>query len=490
MRQPIGASDQPFCAGEPVATHSFRELWIWQGKVSRQTYALVGTIGFALKLGLDHLIAGRVFGYTSTWYFLYYSAPLGPHGRPQDINRGQSQYLLTMFAVAVPFIWLGLAMTVKRLRDAGQPVWLAILFFIPFVNFLLFAILCCLPPRERGLTEEAEPWPHQRGLAPFIPRSQFGSALLAIALSAFIGLFFAVIGSSVVQTYGWSLFVGLPFCMAMFAVLLHSYHGPRSYGACMSVAILPIALLGALLLLIAAEGLICILMAAPIGLVLSWFGGSCGYCIQAVYWSRRQSGAIMSVVLVLLPVSFGAERASNLQPPHYVVRSAIDVNAPPQVVWQQVVTFAEIAPPDELLFRSGIAYPIRAEITGSGVGAVRHCIFSTGAFTEPIEIWDEPRLLKFGVTATPAPLNELTPYGHIEPHHLHGYFTSEEGQFLLTRLANGGTRLEGTTRYRDAIWPAAYWRLWSDYIIHRINMRVLTHIQKQAEAVSSAGMQK
>jgi hypothetical protein len=94
------------------------------------------------------------------------------------------------------------------------------------------------------------------------------------------------------------------------------------------------------------------------------------------------------------------------------------------------------------------------------------------------------------VTASPPPLNELTPYGHIEPHHLHGYFASEEGQFLLTPLANGGTRLEGTTRYRNAIWPATYWRLWSDYIIHRIHLRVLTHIQRQAEAANRTGMQR
>ena len=469
---------------------NFRELWAWQGRVSRKQYALVGAIAFALKLGLDRLIASKLFGYTWNWYFLYYSAPLGPHGRPQDVTQGQWKYLLTMLAVALPFIWLGVAMSVKRLRDAAQPVWLATLFFVPFINFLFFAALCFLPSQQAPATEEAAPWPHQPGLGRLIPRSQLGSALLAIALSVVIGLLFALLSTSVINAYGWSLFAGLPFCTGMFAVLLHSYHAPRSYGTCMSVALLPIAIVGVLLMLVAVEGLICILMAAPMGLVLSWFGGSCGYCIQALYWNRRQTGMIISVVFMFLPASFGAERAANLQPPQYVVRSAIDVKAPPPVVWQQVVTFAEIGPPSELLFRSGIAYPIRAEITGQGVGAIRSCVFSTGAFIEPIQIWNEPRLLKFGVTTTPAPLNELTPYGHIEPHHLHGYFESEEGQFLLTPLANGGTRLEGTTRYRNAIWPAAYWRLWSDYIIHRIHMRVLTHIQEHAEAVVARGMRQ
>ena len=96
-------------------------------------------------------------------------------------------------------------------------------------------------------------------------------------------------------------------------------------------------------------------------------------------------------------------------------------------------------------------------------------------------MWDEPRLLKFGVTANPAPLDELTPYGHIDPLHLHGYFVSEKGQFLLTALPGGRTRVEGTTWYQHTMWPAAYWHLWSDYIIHRIHLRVLEHIREGVE---------
>lgn len=31
------------------------------------------------------------------------------------------------------------------------------------------------------------------------------------------------------------------------------------------------------------------------------------------------------------------------------------------------------------------------------------------------------------------------------------------------------------------MWPAEYWQLWSDAIIHRIHLRVLTHIKRLAE---------
>jgi hypothetical protein len=175
------------------------------------------------------------------------------------------------------------------------------------------------------------------------------------------------------------------------------------------------------------------------------------------------------------------EHVAALTPPVYVVRTTIDIQASPEKVWKRVVSFSEIPPPTEWMFRTGIAYPIRAGIQGTGVGAERLCVFSTGAFVEPIEVWDEPRSLKFSVTSNPAPMEEWTPYSHVEPAHLHGFLVSNGGQFLLTPLPNGGTRLEGITWYRHSLWPTAYWRLWSDAIIHQIHSRVLRHIREEAE---------
>jgi hypothetical protein len=163
----------------------------------------------------------------------------------------------------------------------------------------------------------------------------------------------------------------------------------------------------------------------------------------------------------------------------------VDVNASPEIVWQKLIAFSEIAPPTELLFRSGVAYPIRAEISGVGPGAIRHCVFSSGEFVEPIVIWDEPRLLKFKVTQTPAPLHELSFYETVQPPHLYGYFISHQGQFLLTALPGGKTHLEGTTWYSHGLWPEAYWHLWSDFVLHRIHLRVLRHIQQEAENVAA-----
>lgn len=154
-------------------------------------------------------------------------------------------------------------------------------------------------------------------------------------------------------------------------------------------------------------------------------------------------------------------------------------------MWRQVVAFSELPPAKEFVFRAGIAYPVRATLAGSGVGAVRRCEFSTGPFVEPITVWDENRHLAFDVVAQPHPMHELSPYRAIQPPHFDGFFHSERGEFRLSALPGGGTRLEGTTWYTQQLWPAAYWQVWSDYLLHAIHGRVLEHIRQEAERVGS-----
>ena len=58
---------------------------------------------------------------------------------------------------------------------------------------------------------------------------------------------------------------------------------------------------------------------------------------------------------------------------------------------------------------------------------------------------------------------------------------SQMGEFRLEALPNGRTRLIGTTWYKHHLWPAPYWAVFSDAIIHRIHLRVLEHIKRLSE---------
>jgi hypothetical protein len=226
--------------------------------------------------------------------------------------------------------------------------------------------------------------------------------------------------------------------------------------------------------------LICIIMAAPIVAVLVFAGAIVGYIIQARPWLTNHSLGLALAVGLALPALMAAESACEPEPELRAVRTEVIINAAPEQVWQHVISFPPLPEPEEWIFRCGIAYPERAEIHGAGVGAVRHCIFSTGVFVEPIEVWDAPRLLRFEVTEQPEPMREWSPYA-IHPPHLDHYLVSRRGQFLIEALPDGRTRLEGTTWYSNRMWPAWYWHQWSDHIIHTIHRRVLRHIQNLAE---------
>jgi len=220
-------------------------------------------------------------------------------------------------------------------------------------------------------------------------------------------------------------------------------------------------------------------MALPLAIPLALVGSLVAR--QTTRFDPRGSTAMF--MLLALPLTAAIEPATGRQ--LHEVRSAVVIDARPDAVWPQVIAFPEIPSPTEWLFRAGIAYPIRARIEGSGVGAVRYCIFSTGAFVEPITRWDAGHRLSFDVAAEPAPMRELSPYD-LSPRHLHGYLRAQRGEFRLIDLGDGRTRLEGSTWYQLEMAPEAYWQMFTDTLIHRIHQRVLDHIKHEVESKSSA----
>lgn len=453
------------------------DLWRWDGAVDRGPYVIFGITLFALKHNIDRIVSAVVFN--RPWSLFNYMVP--GEAVVTDIPNEKVTFYATLLALAIPFIYTGVVLTLRRLRSAGLPVVLVVLFFLPLINLFFFILLAVLPPKP---TENI--WPRDSRFSNYlgrlIPRGALGAALMSQLLLIPFGLLACLLSITFLKEYGWGLFVGLPFALGMGAVLIYGYHERRSFGSCLLVQTLSIGFFGLALFALAIEGIICLMMAAPIGWVLSFMGGLVGYVIQARPWTQQHAAKALSAILFLTPFLMGAEYLAPPEYPLIAVKTAIIIDAPPEVVWKHVVSFAELPEPDSWLFKAGIAYPMRAEIHGEGVGAVRYCIFSTGPFVEPITVWDEPRLLKFSVTQQPRSMNELSIYANIDAPHIDDYLKSEGGQFLLEHLPDGKTRLEGTTWYRHRIWPAAYWRVWSDIIIHRIHMRVLRHIQKLSQS--------
>ena len=437
-----------------------RWLFTWEGTVTRAQYFIAGALLLALKYAIDSTIAARLGIPWKPWiYFVPHSA--------EWLRRPQMFYL---WGIAIPFFLTGIALTVRRLRSAAIPVTASVLFFVPALNLALFLALCLIPEKDLTLRKRGS--------------DDSGAAVAAMVIAAVLALGAAIFGGTLLAQYGWGLFLGAPFLAGFAAAWIFNARQMHTWSATLSVASGTILIAGLLILALAYEGLVCLVMALPLALPFAWAGARLAYALQKA--SRRPPAPTLAAGMLLLPLLMLGEHALGPQPPLQSVTTSVVIQASPELVWRNVLAFAPLPPPRGVLFRAGIAYPTSAQIDGSGVGAVRYCRFSTGDFVEPITAWLPSRLLAFDVASQPPSLHELSPWEIHPPHLGRDYMRSRRGQFHLIALPGGSTRLEGTTWYQNYFWPQPYWRLWSDYIVHRIHLRVLEQVKRQAEREASA----
>lgn len=301
----------------------------------------------------------------------------------------------------------------------------------------------------------------------------------ACVVPALVGFGLAAISVRGFEFYGWSLFLGVPMVVCFLSAFCTSFRREVSFGTAYWTSIVSLVLVCGLTLLSGLDGLICLVMALPLAMILGLAGAFFGRALGSACRGGARSALPVTLVLVF-PLLVGFDRATRPPLPMRTVSTGVFIHSPIDRVWRTVIAFPRITEPLRGLFRFGIAYPIEAHIDGVGVGAVRHCVFSTGSFVEPITAWQEPNLLAFDVSSSPPPMEELTIYEHLDTPHLHGHMISHRGQFQLKQVGDQ-VLLEGTTWFTHSLSPQWYWGPISDYIIHSIHGRVLNHIKHTAE---------
>jgi uncharacterized membrane protein YhaH (DUF805 family) len=446
------------------------DLFRFDGRVTRGQYVAAGAVLLAVKYPIDYGIS-HAFG--QPWNPLMY---LSPRLSPLFRFGADPRYWVALLLVALPFLWMGLSLTARRLRDVGaHPFW-AGLFLLPFLHFVLFATLAFAPSQPVA----AEPPPGQGGpfrqgaaaplgapprlLTRMIPRTPGLAYLFAFGTSLGAALVAYVLTAQVSQVFGTMLFVALPFGMTFWLAFCMTYHQPTLafwrawlYGC----SVILVALV--LLIAVAFEGVACVVMASPILAALSLPGSWLGWRVAR---DRRIGERLAPVVVLLVPLLLGADLVRGHPPATLAVTSRVVVHAPRERVWDRVIAFPPIDTPPAPIFAL-VAMPIEARIDGHDPGATRRCIFTNGEFVEPIKVWDAPRELRFGVQRQPENISE--------------YAEIEGGRFLLSDNGDGTTTLEGTTWYRLKVFPTAYWSAWAGVFLHSIHMRVLEHIARISE---------
>ncbi|HKO92796.1 MAG TPA: SRPBCC family protein [Polyangiaceae bacterium] len=454
-------------------------LFGFRQAVPRRTYLRVGLLLFALKYSVDLALTAAFAAHPLNP--LAYANPLLSQ-RLAAIQPYPAWLPMLLLVWALPFIWVGVSMSARRAVHAGQQPWLSLLFFVPILNYLLIALLCAAPqrPRHPALTgsPNAPPGSAEAENSAESALARLRMAALSVIVAAGFGAFAAVFSVFGATGYGLGLFVGAPFVLGVIAGFLFNRSVRHSESATIAVSALSVSLAGGMLLLLSLEGLMCLTMAAGLAYPLAIMGALLG---RALARGQQPSGSALSMVVawpLLTAIPWDAAEPF----PVTAIQSSVEINAPPERVWPNVIGFSPLPPPSEWLMQIGVACPLSARIVGEGVGAVRYCEFTTGAFVEPITAWDPPYRLAFDVTAQPPSMREWSPYEIVHAPHLHNGIQSLRGEFKLTRLPGNRTRLEGTTWYRLNMAPHLYWSLYSDYAIHVIHHRVLSHIGGLSEA--------
>jgi uncharacterized membrane protein YhaH (DUF805 family) len=457
----------------------------FRGQIGRLPYALwsIGIFVSQYVLALGALAAyvsdlpDPVTGLPALWPSnnpLFYVTPLR-----LVALRGTPDLVLLLVLGYVLIVACALAaLSFRRAANAGISEWIAVAAIAPVVQIPVILALCLAPPR-----------PAAQDPARIDAREMSEAAWRAAVQGLIAGLGLTVasvaVGALVFGAYGYGMFLVAPFLIGAMAAYLGNRRRDIGSARTLSLVIGATTLGGLALLGLALEGIVCLVLAAPLGFAMAWLGGELGRAIAVQ--TRRPPRQTLPAVAVL-PLVFVVE-AVMAAATRFDTTETIVVNAPPQRAWNAIVNMDPLDEPPALPFRLGIAYPLRGEIIGEGVGAVRRGEFSTGTAIERITEWIPERKLAFVVVRDVPGMREISPYQHVHAPHVAGYFLTTDTSFELALLPDGRTLIIERTSHALKLDPVFYWLPMARYVVHANNARVLAHIKRQSEreAQASAG---
>jgi uncharacterized membrane protein YhaH (DUF805 family) len=445
----------------------------FKGRIGRAPYA-AWSVAIFLSQYLIPLYTGQLRR-LNDWSYLIPHRALYTVGT--DVGLVQAVGAVYLLIVA----WALCALAFRRANDANVGGWVAAFTITPVLQIVVILVLCFEPSEpERDVLRcfgPSEPDRERETTVTHAGTLVWASAAQGVLAGVALTLAAVALGTLVFGTYSSALFLGTPFVIGAICAYIANYRADIG-GRQTAWAVMLAVLLGSLMLVaFALEGAVCIVLAAPLGLGMALLGGVLGRAMALQ--ARRPAGQTLPCI-ALLPLMFSVE---TVLPPvaQFNTEQTISVAAPPEVVWRSILSTEPIEGPLALPFRLGVAYPLRGEVRGEGVGAERIGEFSTGTAIERVTEWVPNRKLAFVVVRDIPGMRELSPYEHVHAPHVIGYFHTTYTSFELIRRSDGGTDIVERTSHELRLDPVPYWLPMTRWIVHQNNARVLQHIRSHAE---------
>ncbi|WP_405598496.1 MULTISPECIES: hypothetical protein [unclassified Pseudoalteromonas] len=229
------------------------------------------------------------------------------------------------------------------------------------------------------------------------------------------------------------------------------------------------------------EGSICVAMALPAFMFFASLGGVlAGFTRRKI--SQKSNATLLSITLLplaLSPIELNFLHLSKT----YEVTNSITINAPINIVWQQLTNVSHIEPqeiPFSLTRFIGVPRPLEANMNASGVGAIRTSTWQKGVvFKEIITDWQPNKQMLYKFEINP----DLIPDNALDKHVKLGgeYFSPLNGGYRLSEDKSGNTILALTTKVQDNTNFGVYSRIWGEVIFQDFHHSLLTLMKNRAE---------
>ena len=275
----------------------------------------------------------------------------------------------------------------------------------------------------------------------------------------------------------WAFIFGVPMVMGILAVIWQAEE--PSWTSAFVLGWVPtfFTIVGALML--AWEGIICIVVWVPIAFLCASVGGLAGKVAWRLWESRRTLGLLAAA----LPVVFAPIENQFPDPVlPQTVHDAIEIEADAATVWREIREVAPIRPEEldgSLAYRLGFPRPIEARLVGEGVGSVRHATFEGGVtFVERVTEWEEGAALAFTIDASAVPSTTFDQHVAVGGR----YFDVLMGRYEIEEVGPGRDVLHLTSEQRLSTRVNAYTQLWTDRFMSDIQSTILEVVKARAEA--------
>ncbi len=165
---------------------------------------------------------------------------------------------------------------------------------------------------------------------------------------------------------------------------------------------------------------------------------------------------------------------------HRIVENEIRINAPANVVWENLVNIPSISSNEQqysIFHTFGVPKLEEATLTHEGVGGTRNAIFENGLiFTETINYWDENRRIQFSIS--PSSQSTAPP-----PYKIIGskYLAVTEMDYWIEQIDENNVILHLRSEHILTTHLNSYAGFWTELIMKNVQAYALRIIKNRSE---------